>query len=130
MLIPIQTFSDIITNSSSEVFLIKKVDNISFSELKAFLEEFHEAHMFNGDDWDKLSYVERLDYDAGSGMGGIFELQTYEDAVNTPSEWGWSNATYFEEVEDKDKYLLVDSDQSHYATNNWILKNLEAIQIE
>lgn len=131
-LIKIQSFSDIITNSSSEVFLVKKSEDTTFDELKNFLKNFHEEHLYKGDwdTWDKMSYSERMKFDIGSGMGGIFELQTYEDALNSPSEWGWSNTEYFDDVEDKDKYLLVDTDNSHYATNNWIETNLNAIRID
>lgn len=131
-LIKIQSFSDIITNSSSEVFLVKKSEDTSFDELKNFLMDFHEEHLYKGDwdKWDKMSYNERVQFDSCSGMGGIFELQTYEDALNSPSEWGWSNTSYFDEVEDKDKYLLVDTDHSHYATNNWIETNLNAIRVD
>ena len=39
-LIKIQSFSDIITNSSSEVFLVKKTDDMTFDELKKFLMNF------------------------------------------------------------------------------------------
>lgn len=131
-LIKIQSFSDIITNSSSEVFLVKKNEDITFDELKKLLIDLHESHLFKGDwdKWDKMPYNERMNFDSCSGMGGIFELQTYEDALNRPSEWGWSNTEYFDEVEDKDKYLLVDTDNSHYATNNWIETNLNAIRID
>lgn len=131
-LIKIQSFSDIITNSSSEVFLVKKNEDITFDELKKLLIDLHESHLFKGDwdKWDKMPYNERMNFDSCSGMGGIFELQTYEDALNSPSEWGWSNTEYFDEVEDKDKYLLVDTDNSHYATNNWIETNLNAIRID
>ena len=131
-LIKIQSFSDIITNSSSELFLVKKNEDVTFDELKKFLIDLHEGHLFKGDwdKWDRMPYSERMNFDIGSGMGGIFELQTYEDALNSPSEWGWSNTEYFDEVEDKDKYLLVDTDNSHYATNNWIETNLNAIRID
>lgn len=131
-LIKIQSFSDIITNSSSEVFLIKKTDDTTFVELKKFLTNFHEEHLYKGDwdTWDKMPRSERMKFDSCSGMGGIFELQTYEDALNGPCEWGWSNVEYFDGVEDKEKYLLVDTDNSHYATNNWIETNLNAIKID
>ena len=131
-LIRIQSFSDIITNSSSEVFLVKKSEDITFDELKNFLKNFHVEHLYKGDwdTWDKMPYSERMKFDSCSGMGGIFELQTYEDALNSPSEWGWSNTEYFDDVEDKEKYLLVDTDNSHYATNNWIETNLNAIRID
>lgn len=131
-LIKIQSFSDIITNSSSEVFLVKKNEDVTFDELKKFLMDLHEGHLFKGDwdKWDRMPYSERINFDVCSGMGGIFELQTYEDALNEPSEWGWSNTEYFNDVEDKDKYLLVDTDQCHYATNKWIEANLNAIRVD
>ena len=57
-LIKIQSFSDIITNSSSEVFLVKKNEDITFDELKKFLIDLHEGHLFKGDwdKWDRMPY--------------------------------------------------------------------------
>ena len=76
LIIAIQSASDIITNSSSEVFLCQNNTDMSIQELKNFLYEYNRANQFTGDweTWQKMSLKERNKYDISGGMGGYLLL--------------------------------------------------------
>lgn len=126
-LIQIQSASDIITNSSSEVFLCQNNTTMSLQELKEFLYEYNRSNKFTGswDTWQKMSQEERNKYDTGGGMGGFLEVCTYEDL-----EEGFWLKHHIENLDNPEKYLIVDTDWCHKATINWITENLNAINID
>ena len=77
--IGIQSVSDIITNSSSEIFSV--YSDLSKEELLDLLRKVNSSFHYKGsyDEWLKLSEEERSKYDQCSGMGGELEVQTFDD---------------------------------------------------
>jgi len=51
LLIKIQSASDIITNSSSEVFLCKNTTDMTAEQLRDFIYRYNEEHQYTGD-WE------------------------------------------------------------------------------
>lgn len=124
LLVRIQSTSDVITNSSSEVFLCQNTTNLTLEQLKNFIEVYHATHDYKGswEDWQKMTPEQRRNYDTGSGMGGFFEVTFFKDLP----EDDWYRQCWME-VENKDNCLLVDTDWSHCATIDWLKENLNAI---
>lgn len=120
-LIKIQSFSDIITNSSSETFLVENTTSYTDSELIEFLYKLHEEKRFNGswETYDKMTMEEKHQYDIGSGMGGEFEVYTYESVKNHDYL-----DVYFTDLQEPEKYLLIDTDWANYYSIDWIKDNL------
>lgn len=131
----LQSISDIITNSSSEIFTIKNVENVS--ELKKLIEEIGESNWFKGswEEWDKLSWEEQSKYDTGSGMGGELKIQTWEELYNMYKEHVPENKRYLytpeiwslnfdEPLEELKNQIWIDIDHSRIATIKWIFENL------
>ena len=48
LLIPIQSNSDLITNSSSTVFLAKKDSKLTWDQLEQLIYDYTENHLFTG----------------------------------------------------------------------------------
>lgn len=70
IVIKVQSISDIITNSSSEVFVVKSDNTIK--EVKKLIMEYDTAHEYNGD-WAKLHdmpWDELQKFNTCSGDGG------------------------------------------------------------
>lgn len=117
LLIKLQSTSDIITNSSSEVFLCKNTTNKSLSKLKQFIEEYTESNYFRGD-WKEFENVsDKSQYNWFSGTGGSLDIYSYEDHPDD---------VIFKNLENPENYLIVDTDWNHYATIKWITENLNA----
>ena len=117
LLIKLQSTSDIITNSSSVVFLCKNTTNKSLSKLKQFIEEYTESHYFRGD-WEEFENLSDKDqYNWFSGLGGSLDIYSYED---------YPDNEIFKNLKNPENYLIVDTDWSHYATIKWITENLNA----
>lgn len=76
--IAIQSASDLITNSSSEVFIVK---SNTPEETKNMLLEIGKGHEFHGgwEEWEKLPEEEKAKYDDGSGMGMELTVETWEE---------------------------------------------------
>lgn len=133
--IRIQSFSDIITNSSSETFIVNATGNLK--ELCNLIREVAKENQYKGswEDWNKLSKEEQDMYDYGSGMGGSLKITTWEDEYNcykkdipdnkkeqfTPEIW---SLFYQESLDELKKQIWIDIDWSRTATINWILENL------
>lgn len=133
--IRIQSFSDIITNSSSETFIINNSEN--FKEISSLLERIGEEHWYKGpwSDWDNLSEEEQEKYDTSSGMGGDIEVWNWEVMYNeckesipknkrdlyTPEIW---SLNYPESLDELKKKIWIDIDWNRKYTINWILHNL------
>lgn len=124
-LIKIQSASDVITNSSSEMFLCKNTTSMTSDALRNFIFEYHNQHKFDyNNDFDRnMPEEERQKYDFSSGMGGFLEIITYDEADN------WTKYC-FENLKDPENYILVDTDWNHYATIKWICENLGAERID
>ena len=128
LLIQIQSASDIITNSSSEVFLCQNNTTMSLRELKEFLYEYNRSNQFTGswDTWQKMSQEERDKYDRGGGMGGLLEIYTYDEL----NDAYWLKEHIENHCDNPNQYLVVDTDWCHKATINWIIENLNAINTD
>jgi hypothetical protein len=123
LLIKIQSASDIITNSSSEVFLCKNTTDMTAEQLKDFIYQYNEEHQYTGD-WEEYCDMEREEkekYDVGGGMGGFLDVKTYKEAMEDEYDY-----VYFEDLKDPESYILVDTDWCHLATIKWITENLNA----
>lgn len=133
--IKIQSFSDIITNSSSETFIVNATGNLK--ELCNLIHEVAKGNRYSGSwkDWDDLSKEEQNKYDSSSGMGENLEIETWEDRYNhfkedipdnkkeqfTPEIW---SLFYQESLDELKKQIWINIDWSRTATINWILENL------
>ena len=122
--IKIQSISDIITNSSSEVFICRKTDNTPIEELKNFLIQYHNDHKYDGywSDFDQLNREEQDTFDIRSGMDGEFNLATFKDTEDDP----WLK-NLFQKLDDPKNCLFIHTDQCHYATIKWIRENLNIV---
>lgn len=120
-LIKIQSFTDIITNSSSETFLIENKTGKTDAELIEFLYKLHEEKRFHGpwETYDKMTEEEKHQYDIGSGMGGEFEIYTSESAKEHDYAY-----LYFRGLKEPEKYLVIDTDWANYYIIDWIKDNL------
>ena len=127
LIIKLQSVSDIITNSSSEVFLCENKTEMTIEQLKEFIYEYNRSNQFEGDwnTWLKMSQEERDKYDTSGGMGGFLDVCTYEDL-----EEGYWLKHHIENLDNPEKYLIVDTDWCHNATIKWITENLGAISTD
>lgn len=133
--IKIQSFSDIVTNSSSETFILNSSEN--FKEISSLLKKIGEEHWYKGSwsDWDNLPKEEQEKYDTGSGMGGDIEVRNWESLYEeykeyipenkkdlyTPEVW---SLNFPESLEELKNTLWISIDWSRKGTINWILQNL------
>lgn len=127
-LIQIQSASDIITNSSSEVFLCQNNTTMSLQKLKDFLYEYNRSNQFTGDweTWQKMPQEERDKYDTSGGMGGFLEIYTYDELRDDC----WLKEHIKRHCDKPNQYLVVDTDWCHNATIAWIIENLNAINAD
>jgi len=93
-LIKIQSYSDIITNSSSEIFMFKAPGYTS-KELQKLLDDFHEKHSvwnsnISWEDFKKLPDEVQETYDAGSGMGGLVQVFGPHDRYKSYCKYGYT----------------------------------------
>lgn len=125
LIIAIQSASDIITNSSSEVFLCQNNTTMSMQELKDFLYEYNRSNQFTGNwkTWQKMSPEERDKYDTSGGMGGFLEICSYDELDDDY----WLKKLINERYDNPKQCLLVDTDWCHNATIAWITENLNAV---
>ena len=128
LIIAIQSASDIITNSSSEVFLCQNNTTMSMQELKDFLYEYNRSNQFTGDweTWQKMPQEERDKYDTSGGMGGFLEICSYDELDDDY----WLKKLINECYDNPKQYLVVDTDWCHNATIAWITENLNAINAD
>lgn len=136
LLIKFQSISDIITNSSSEIFTV--IDERPFNELKKLILQVGEQNF--PENWDNLSDKEKEKFDNISGR--LLEVQNWEDLYNewlkfwipenkrsqaTPEIW---SLQYRDSLEDLKKQITIHIDVNRRATINWILKNLWVIDAD
>jgi hypothetical protein len=126
--IPIQSISDLITNSSSELFSVKLEDK-SFQEVKDIVEEICTQNQEYGKD-------------LSSGMGGLLEFKTWEDKYETHKEdWIPANKrdlftpeiwsiNYKESLDTLKNTIWIDIDEGFKSTIDFILKNFFIYQCD
>lgn len=136
--IKIQSISDIITNSSSELFSIRT--DLSKKELQSLLEKIHNQYNYTGtwEEWYELSNSEKEKFDYSSGMGGILKVETFDDKYQEQLQYIPSNKKhlftkeifslfYEKSLEELEKELTVDIDEKFTCTINWIINNLYVV---
>lgn len=123
LLIRIQSFSDLITNSSSTVFLCKNKTDMTIEQLKEFIYDYHDRHEYQGswEDLCKMSECEKEQFDLASGTGGFLDVCSFKECADDIGR-----NYYFEGIKSPESYLLVDTDWGHRATINWLVENLNA----
>ena len=120
LLIRVQSITDVITNSSSEILLCKNTLGLSTEDLIDCIYDYHKRHT-NWSDEIINNPKEKIKWDIPTGMGGDFSVITYKEAV----EDGWLSY-YFKDLPDPENYLLVDTDWDHQATITWLQQTLNA----
>ena len=127
LLIKVQSFSDLITNSSSTVFLGKKDSNLTWSQLEQLIYDYTENHLFTGtyEEFNKLSREEQETYNWESGTGGFVSVLNYSEIPLKSYE-----LYYFENLSDPENYFIVDLDWNLYATINWLCETFNAKCVE
>ena len=142
--IKIQSFSDIITNSSSETFVIKSNDipaKILQKELERVNKSFKRWYDVY-DDYQTFSNLPREEqdkYESCSGDGGTIEVQDWESSYLewkedmpeskkdrlTPEIWALN---YNEELDELKKQLTVTIDQGFKNTIQYFIENYEVYE--
>lgn len=140
LLIKFQSISDIITNSSSEIFTV--IDERPFKKLKKLIEQIGKGNLPS--DWrdsGALSEDGKEKFDSFSGDGGTLEVKNWEDLYNDWLEWIPENkrnqATpeiwalrYSESLEELKKQIQIEVDWNRGRTIDWILENLWVIEAD
>lgn len=141
LVLKIQSTSDLITNSSSEVFVIK-ADGFSFEEVKELIESGAKAHSEAYEknwennykkSWDEL---EKADMDGYSGMGGELDIMSWKEMYEHRREWDldYTLEEFAEDenvdVEHLDQYIWIDIDWARRATIQFLYDNFEVVENE
>lgn len=137
--IKIQSTSDLITNSSSEVFVVK-ANGFSFEEIKELIESGAKArYEAYRKDWDnncrkKWDQLEKEDLDGCSGTGGDLDVMGWKEMFNNRKEWN-PDYTVEEFAEDEgvdvdslDQYAWIDIDWARRGTIRFIYDNFEVVE--
>ena len=127
LLIPLQSYSDLITNSSSTVFLGKKDSSLTWSQLEQLIYDYTENHLFTGtyEEFSKLSREEKETYNFESGTGGFVSVLNYSEIPPKSYE-----LYYFKDLSNPENYFIVDLDWNLYATINWLCETFDAKCVE
>ena len=140
--IKIQSFSDIITNSSSEIFSIRTKN--TKDEIKSLISTIHKGFLYKGDwnDYYNLEKEERAKYDHFSGDGGRIDVKNFDDRYKEFLEYFipedkkelFTKEIYslIEEgsTEEQRETLKVYLDEGFTRTLDWIIENLYVTDIE
>lgn len=136
----IKTVSDVITNSSSELFTIKAPGKTK-EEILEILEEYHKSKVKNRpENLRDLPWSEKIKYDLdGSGMGGELEVKDFKDKyeehksglpVNKQSQFNEEMFSLYSiyPLEEQKEIFKVDIDESFLATCQFIFDNFEVLE--
>lgn len=140
--IKIQSFSDIITNSSSEIFSIRTKN--TKDEIESLISTIHKGFLYKGDwnDYYNLEKEERVKYDHFSGDGGRIDVKNFDDRYKEFLEYFipedkkelFTKEIYslIEEgsTEEQRETLKVYLDEGFTRTLDWIIENLYVTDIE
>lgn len=143
--IKIGSVSDVITNSSSEVFALNVGDYTK--NIKKDIIKYHTEHLWSGDGLDKLPYdvkeilggelaleIAKNMLNDQSGMAGEITVYTWEDAYKgwcktcrkqyTPEKWAKQVHINLDDIK---KIVIVDVDWASKATINWLQEKYNVI---
>ena len=140
--IKIQSFSDIITNSSSEIFSIRTKN--TKDEIESLISTIHKGFLYKGDwnDYYNLEKEERAKYDHFSGDGGRIDVKNFDDRYKEFLEYFipedkkelFTKEIYslLEEgaTEEQKGTLKIYLDEGFTSTLDWIIENLYVTDIE
>ena len=140
--IKIQSFSDIITNSSSEIFSIRTKN--TKDEIESLISTIHKGFLYKGDwnDYYNLEKEERAKYDHFSGDGGRIDVKNFDDRykeflkyfIPEDKKELFTKEIYslIEEgsTEEQRETLKVYLDEGFTRTLDWIIENLYVTDIE
>lgn len=143
----IKSITDVITNSSSEVFLVKAHKSDNIEKEKNDIISYHNTHCWEHDDFEKLpedvkaliggdiiiDTIKEI-LNGISGDGGAINVYTWKDAYNgycncynkkyTVEQWAKSNNITLDMIRD---YILIDVDRSANATINKLKNEYDII---
>lgn len=139
-MIGIKSVSDLITNSSSETFIIRRPETLEIEEFKEKFKEITNEKLLEYEDfpWNAV----RKNWNMCSGVAGDLEIYSENDCLekgdytdkpkdkeklrrNLLVEWGINNLP-----KDLDKFILVDIDHGFLGSIFWTLRNFEMIYSE
>jgi len=122
--IKIQSFSDVITNSSSELFLFKSDETLE--ELQKMVNMHYGTHCWYDLSEKEQEGLDMNDYNCGSGMGGdhdvikfkVDDIEYYELDKEKFQEYSGGNI---------DNLYILDIDWSSHATIKWAEETFQDI---
>lgn len=135
----IQSTSDLITNSSSEVFVVK-TGMYSVAEISELIQVVGEMCASAFDEVEEANFkkdwrqLEKEELDGWSGMGRELEVRTWKEVYERIKEWfgNYTLEDFLKEEglkeEELNQYVWIDIDHSRRGTIKYILENLEIIR--
>lgn len=137
----VKSQTDLITNSSSEIFTIKAPGKTK-EEILKILQDYHKTKEPRPENYDELSWEERLKYDGcGSGMGGELSVEDFEDEYEdfksglpeskqhlcTPEIYSIHSGYDLETLKET---FSIDIDESFMATCQFVFDNFEVLDCD
>ena len=136
--IRLQSFSDIITNSSSEIFCIKSDYTVGalYSLLKANLKKMSNSKWIELDKLRQKDFKayekERINWDSESGMGGIIEIKSFDEKFENYKNYipetkrdiytkEMFSCLFVEPLEELEKMYWVNIDEGYKHLIRWFL---------
>ena len=134
--IKIQSFSDIVTNSSSEIFTVYSKN--TKDELLNLLKEVHKKFSYSGTqkEYDNLPKKKKEKYDYITGDGGRIDIYNFDDRYNRYLKYyiPENKRKLFtkemfslhrkESIEDQEKIIEIYIDRGFIKTLDWAIENL------
>lgn len=137
LVIRTQSVSDLITNSSSELFVVAS-QSMPATTLAELLKTIGDKNYFTGDwkEWDNLTEEEKEKYDSSSGMGGKLNIMTFDQMYEKARSYIPCNKRHLftkeiyslrfpDSIEELETFLWVDIDHRRCATISWMIDNLD-----
>lgn len=139
-MIGIKSVSDLITNSSSETFIIRRPENLNIDEFKRKFREITNNKILTDFPWN----TNRKNWNQYSGVAGDLDIYTekecleHGDYIDHPDDkerlkrnlsvcFGVNDDTL---PKDLDKFILINIDHDFLGSIYWTLKNFEMIYSE
>ena len=144
--IRIKSQTDIITNSSSETFIVRKPSGYTLESFRKLIKEVTEERVISRfdlpyDTYDAMSDEAKKTWNSMSGMGGDLSIQDekyyqtlYEyPGITDPVESARKTLDFDHDLklpEGVDEYFVVDLDRDYKATVFYILSHFDIISID